>query len=106
MRKINESLYMAMVERGLSATHPILAKVKGKKVIVCSVASTDGESNYDYSMVFLRKDVDLDGNDEDFLTSICNIPDCIEREKGHKLAIRRGMDPDKIQLVHRYIERS
>ena len=57
--------------KGISATHPILLLAKEDQIIVCSVASADGKSNFDYSLVLNAKDVNLDGTDVSFGEDFC-----------------------------------
>ena len=90
--------------KGISATHPILLLAKEDQIIVCSVASADGKSNFDYSLVLNAKDVNLDGTDEEIITSLCQTEYHLESEWGWMLAISYGVNEEEIESMQQYID--
>lgn len=91
-------------DRGISATHPIILHKKGDKVIICSVASPEGNSSFDYSIVFDGDKLLFDKSDKEIVDIICQTENHSESKWGHQLAIEHGIKPIWIVKVLDYIK--
>lgn len=99
MDAIGKGLYLIFSRRGISATHPIIIKDSRSHLVVCSVASKDGDSKFDYSLVISKKFIPEKGTDEEIIEAFCHNNHLEEKEKGWKLAITKGIKLETIQWV-------
>jgi hypothetical protein len=87
--------------KGISATHPIIILERENDFVVCSVASWEGDSNFDYSLILKKSNIFIDMNQEELLSQICRTDNYIESSWGFSLALANGLTQDELtELSH------
>lgn len=83
-----------MQDKGISATHPIVILERENDFIVCSVASWEGDSNFDYSLILNKNNISLNMDKEDLISQICRTENFIDSSWGFSLALANGMNQE------------
>ena len=105
MKTLDEDTYLIFNRQGISATHPIIIKDVGSHFAVCSVASKDGTSKFDYSLVVKKKDMPENGTDDELIEALCYSEHLEEATKGWGLAMEMGIKAETVQwAVSEYLE--
>ncbi len=105
MERIDENTIILIQDLGISKTHPIIFFRNRENVVICSIASEDGTSIHDYSIIIPRSQItNWDSNNKRyFLESICNTQVYLFSSPGHELAIKNGITMDLIENSKKYI---
>lgn len=105
MERIDENTKILIQDLGISKTHPIIFFRNKENVVICSIASEDGTSIHDYSIIIPRSQItNWDSNNKRyFLESICNTQVYLSALSGHELAIKNGIKKDLIENSKKYI---
>jgi len=105
LERIDENTIIIIQDFGISKTHPIIFFKNKENVVICSIASEDGTSIHDYSIIIPKshiKNWDSD-NKRYFLESICDTQIYLSSSSGHELAIKNGIKMDLIENSKKYI---
>ncbi|MHA2296702.1 MAG: hypothetical protein ACXAEU_05850 [Candidatus Hodarchaeales archaeon] len=95
---------VVMQTKGISAKHPIVLLERSKDIIVCSIASKDGNSNFDYSIIMKKGSVSLDGPDEEVVSQICQTQNHVESSWGFTLALSNGLTREELDTLYPLIK--
>jgi hypothetical protein len=99
MKALDEDTYLIFSRQGISATHPIIIKDVGSHFAVCSVASKDGTSKFDYSLVVKKKDMPENGTDDELIEALCYSEHLEAAKKGWEFAMEMGIKAETVQRV-------
>ena len=102
MVDIDSTTKIITQDRGMSAIHPIILHKTDNSVIICSVASSEGNSSFDYSIIFDSDQITFDKSDSELVDIICQTEHYKESKWGHDLAIFHGIKQewiDKAKLL-------
>ncbi|MFX0116008.1 MAG: hypothetical protein ACFFB3_15770 [Candidatus Hodarchaeota archaeon] len=91
-------------KNGISATHPILAFFNDDETIVCSIASQEGNSSFDYSLILLPNVLAQSMSDDEAISVICRSENHKQSAWGWELAIKHGLPENDIQEVFPLID--
>ncbi|MHA2230971.1 MAG: hypothetical protein ACXAB4_00535 [Candidatus Hodarchaeales archaeon] len=90
--------------RGISATHPILILLGNEKTVVCSIASREGNSSFDYSLILPPHVIAPSMSDETAITVISRSQNHKQSAWGWELALRHGFTEEDIREVFPLID--
>ncbi|MEE9378389.1 MAG: hypothetical protein V3V33_10175 [Candidatus Lokiarchaeia archaeon] len=90
-------------DKGISATHPIIFKKIGKKIIVCSVSEN---KRYNYSIVLpFTRIKNWESNDKNYFLQCINKTNYyLDSSAGHELAMEYGIAEKEITDSKKYIK--
>ena len=91
-------------DKGISATHPIILLERENDFVVCSVASWEGDSNFDYSLILKKNNIALDMDKEMILEEICKKENYIESSWGFSLALSNGLAQEDLNELTSLID--
>ncbi|MFQ5980487.1 MAG: hypothetical protein ACE5OZ_20305 [Candidatus Heimdallarchaeota archaeon] len=90
--------------RGISATHPILTLLGSNEAVVCSVASREGNSSFDYSLILPPHVIAPSMSDETAITVISQSQNHKQSAWGWDLALKHGITEEDIREVFSLID--
>lgn len=90
--------------KGISATHPILVRLTEDETVVCSVASREGNSSFDYSLLLSPNVISPPMTDEEAISVICRSENHKHSAWGWELAMQHGVAQEEIQDVFPLID--
>ncbi|MHA2271700.1 MAG: hypothetical protein ACXACI_07545 [Candidatus Hodarchaeales archaeon] len=93
-----------MQQKGISATHPILVLRTEDETVVCSVASREGNSSFDYSLLLPPDVISPSITDDEAISAICRSENHRQSAWGWELAMHHGVTQEEIQDVFPLIE--
>ncbi|MFW9917476.1 MAG: hypothetical protein ACFFGZ_17855 [Candidatus Thorarchaeota archaeon] len=93
-----------MQKKGISATHPILVLRTEDETVVCSVASREGNSSFDYSLLLPPHVISPSITDEEAISTICRSESHKQSAWGWELAMQHGVTQEEIQDVFPLID--
>ena len=91
-------------DKGISATHPIIILERANDFVVCSVASWEGDSNFDYSIILKKENIVLDMDKEQILEEICRTENFIDSSWGFSLALSNGLTQEDLDELTNLID--
>ena len=103
MFDIDSTTKIIIQDRGISAIHPMILHKTNNSVIICSVASYEGNSSFDYSIIFDRDQLAFDKSDSELVDIICQTDHYKESKWGHDLVIFHGIKQEWIDTAKLYI---
>lgn len=89
---------------GISATHPILVLFSESETIICSIASEEGNSSFDYSLILPPNVITPSMTDEEAVSIICRSEYHKESAWGWELGLNHGATRQDIQEVWSLID--
>ncbi|MHA1407174.1 MAG: hypothetical protein ACTSSG_07310 [Candidatus Heimdallarchaeaceae archaeon] len=94
---------IVLQKKGISATHPIIFLERRNDFVICSVASKEGNSNFDYSLIIKKDGISLDLTDEELIEKICLTVNYIESNWGFSLALANGLTKKELEEMFELI---
>lgn len=90
--------------KGISATHPILTLLGNNETVVCSIASREGNSSFDYSLILPPHVIAPSMSDEIAITVISRSQNHKQSAWGWDLALNHGATEEDIRKVFPLID--
>ena len=104
MKELSPNKQIVMQTRGMSASHPIILFWKNDRVIICSVASREGNSSFDYSLIMPKDKIRKKCTDEEIIEDLWQTNSYINSEWGFNLALDNGITRGDIESVASLID--
>lgn len=83
-------------DKGISATHPIIMLERENDFVVCSVASWEGDSNFDYSILLKKENISVDMEKDELLSQLCRTENFIDSSWGFSLALANSLTQEDL----------